>query len=245
MHGERNTSYQDNRLLAAMPAEAIRLLSADLKEKTFKQGAVLQEAGEPIEQIYFPQSGMISLVVVTQDGGAIEAATVGREGSVGIHSGLGHRLAFTRAVAQISSKCSYLPAERFRKAVENSDVIRNTIGRYTELMLAEAQQVAACNAKHNAEARLCRWLLQTRDRIESDIVPLTQEFLSEMLGVRRTTVTLVARALQEAGLIKYRRGIIHLENVEQLREYSCECYAVIDQKNLPVRIGLAPMRTKS
>jgi CRP-like cAMP-binding protein len=180
---------------------------------------------------------MISLVVVTQDGGSIEATTVGREGAVGIHAGLGRRLAFTRAIAQISSKCSYLPAERFRKAMNGDGAISDIVGRYTELLLAEAQQIAICNAKHNAEARLCRWLLQTRDRVEDDTLTLTQEFLAEMLGVRRTTVTLVARALQEAGLIKYRRGVINIADVEGLKEAACECHAVIDQRNLPQRLG--------
>jgi CRP-like cAMP-binding protein len=215
----------------------LRLLASDLKEKTFKQGVVLHEAGDPIEHVYFPQTGMISLVVVTQDGTSIEAATVGREGSVGIHAGLGRRLAFTRAISQIPSKCSYLPAERLRKVTENDGAVRDLIARYTELLLAESQQIAVCNAKHNAEARLCRWLLQTRDRIESETVPLTQEFLSEMLGVRRTTVTLVARALQAAGLIKYRRGVIHIEDAERLKGGACECYAAIDQQNLPRRLG--------
>jgi CRP-like cAMP-binding protein len=105
------------------------------------------------------------------------------------------------------------------------------------MMWAESQQITACNAKHNAEARLCRWLMQTRDRIESDTLPVTQEFLSEMLGVRRTTVTLVARALQEAGLIKYRRGVIHIEDVERLKESACECYGAVDRRNLRARLG--------
>jgi len=234
---ERTTGHQDNRLLAAMPPAVLRLLTPDLKEKTFKPGVVLQEAGDPVEHIFFPQSGMISLVVVTQDGTALEAATVGREGSIGIHSGFGRRVAFTRAVSQIASKCSYLAAERFRKAIDGNDAIRALIERYTELMLAESHQITICNAKHNAEARLSRWLLQTRDRIESDTLPLTQELLSEMLGVRRTTVTLVARALQASGLIKYRRGVIHIQDVQGLKEGACECYAAIDQHSLSGRLG--------
>jgi CRP-like cAMP-binding protein len=220
-----------------MPPAVLRLLASDLKEKTFKPGAVLQEAGDPVEHIFFPQCGMISLVVVTQDGAVLEAATVGREGSIGIHGGFGRRIAFTRAVSQIASRCSYLPAERFRKAIDGNDAIRELIERYTELMLAESHQITICNAKHNAEARLCRWLLQTRDRIESDTLPLTQELLSEMLGVRRTTVTLVARALQAAGFIKYRRGVIHIKDVQGLKEGACECYAAIDQHSLSGRLG--------
>ena len=230
--------HRDNRLLAAMPPDVLRLLGTDLKEKNFKQGVVLQEPGEPIEHIYFPQSGMISLLVVTLDGAAIESATVGREGAVGIHGGLGRRLAFTRAVAQISSKCSHLPAERFRRVTDKNNAVKDVIARYTEVLWAETQQVAVCNAKHNAEARLCRWLLQTRNRIESDTLPLTQEFLSEMLGVRRTTVTLVARALQAAGRIKYRRGVILIADAERLKETACECYAAIDKETLPKRLGL-------
>lgn len=234
----KQESHRSNRLLAAMPPAVLDLFSSDLKQRTFKQGLVLQEAGEPIEQIYFPQSGMVSLLVITQDGGGTEAATIGREGSVGIHGGFGQRRAFTRAVAQITATCSYLPADRFRRAAEKSEVIKDIISRYTELLWSEAQQIAACNAKHHAEARLCRWLLQTADRTESDTLPLTQEFLSEMLAVRRTTVTLVARALQAAGLIKYRRGMIRILDMDRLKAASCECSAVIDQKNLPQRLGI-------
>jgi CRP-like cAMP-binding protein len=160
--------HQSNRLLAAMPPAVLALFSSDLKEKIFKQGVVMQEAGDPIEHVYFPQNGMISLLVVTQDGGGVEAATIGREGCVGIHGGLGSRIAFTRAVSQVTCKCSYLPADRFRKAAEKNGVIAGMIARYTELLWSESQQIAACNAKHHAEARLCRWLLQTRDRTESD-----------------------------------------------------------------------------
>ncbi len=242
---ERTTTVQSNRLLAAMPPAVLQLFSSDLKEKSFNQGVLLQEAGEPIEHVYFPQSGMISLLVVTMDGGAIEAATIGREGAIGIHAGLGRRIAFTRAIAQISARCFYVSAERFRQAAENCDVIGDIIARYTELLWAESQQITACNAKHSAEERLSRWLLQTRDRIGSDTVPLTQEFLSEMLGVRRTTVTLVARTLQASGLIKYRRGLIHIEDTEGLKQTSCECYAVVDQKNLPRRLTIDLFAPKS
>jgi CRP-like cAMP-binding protein len=238
MPAERINGHQKNRLLAAMPPPVFSLFAADLKERTFKQGAVLQEAGEAVEHVYFPQSGMISLLVVTQDGGSIESATVGREGAVGMCGGLGHRRAFTRAVSQVTSQCSYLPADRFRRATEKAATLTELIASYTEILWSESQQIAACNAKHHAEERLCRWLLQTRDRIESDTLPLTQEFLSEMLGVRRTTVTLVARALQSAGLIKYRRGIIHIEDVERMKASACECYAAMDQATLPQRLGV-------
>jgi CRP-like cAMP-binding protein len=229
---------QKNILLGAIPADALQLFRSDVKERTFNQGVVLQEAGEPIEHIYFPQNGMISLLVVTLDGGAIEAATIGREGSVGMHGGFGGRRAFTRAVAQITSKCFYVSAESFHEAAAKSAALAELMTRYTEALWMESQQLAACNAKHSAEARLCRWFLQTRDRIESDTLPLTQEFLSEMLGVRRTTVTLVARALQEAGIIKYHRGVIHIMDVDALKKSACECYAVLDQAHMAERLRL-------
>jgi CRP-like cAMP-binding protein len=235
---KRVADHRDNRLLAAMPPAIFALLAPNLKEKLFEQGSILQEAAEPIDRIFFPQNGMISLLVVTQDGGAVEAATIGREGSVGLQSGLGKRRAFTRAVTQVTGVFSYIAAERFRAAVENSDAIKNIIMHYTEVLWAESQQISACNAKHNAEVRLGRWLLQTRDRIGNDTLPLTQEFLSEMLGVRRTTVTLVARALQAAGLIKYRRGVIHILDVEGLKNTACECYAAMNQETLPDRVGV-------
>jgi len=235
---EHGGGFQKNLLLGAIPSDVLQLLSPDLKERTFNQGVVLQEAGEPIEHVYFPQNGMISLLVVTLDGGAIEAATIGREGSVGIHGGFRGRRAFTRAVAQITSKCFYIQADRLHQAAAKSAALTDLITRYTELLWTESQQISACNAKHSAEARLCRWLLQTRDRIESDTLPLTQEFLSEMLGLRRTTVTLVARALQESGIIKYRRGVIHIEDAEGLKKSACECYAVLERSHLRERLGL-------
>jgi CRP-like cAMP-binding protein len=229
-------------MLAAMPPAVLALFSSDLKEKMFQQGGVLQEPTEPIERIYFPQDGMISLLVVLQDGGAVEATTIGREGCAGIQAGLGRRRAFTRAVTQVGGTFSYINADRFRAAAEGNGAVKDIIGRYTELLWAESQQVSACNARHHAEARLCRWLLQTRDRIGSDILPLTQEFLSEMLGVRRTTVTLVARALQTANLIKYRRGVIHITDLEALKKNACECFAAMKQETLPQRVGIDSSR---
>jgi CRP-like cAMP-binding protein len=208
MAEKQPSGHLRNRLLAAIPPNAFRLFEACLRTSTFKQRTIVQEVGEPVEQIYFPQTGMISLIVVTQEGGGIEAAMIGREGAVGLHRGLGKRRAFTRAVIQVAGTISHISADVFERAVGQSDAIKDIITRYTEVLWVEAQQIAACNAVHSAEARLARWLLQTQDRIDSTSLPLTQEFLSQMLGIRRTTVTVVARSLQQAGLIRYRRGQI-------------------------------------
>src|SRR5690348_15414824 len=159
------------------------------------------EAGRPIEQIYFPQTGLASLLVVTREGSAIESSTIGREGAIGLHRGLGARLSFTRAMAQIGGRFSVLRAARFAQIVQDFPRVRNLISDYTEVLWAETQQIAACNAVHDASSRLCRWLLQSADRVGSNQLTLTQEFLAQMLGVRRTTVTLLAQSLQKQGII--------------------------------------------
>jgi CRP-like cAMP-binding protein len=237
MAEKHSNGHLQNRLLAALPQEAFSLFESSIRASTFKQGAIVQEAGEPVDQIYFPQTGMISLLVVTREGVGIEAASIGREGAVGLHRGLGKRCSFTRAVIQVSGTISHISADVFERAVERSDTIKDIITHYTEVLWVEAQQIVACNALHSAEARVARCLLQTQDRIDSDSLPLTQEFLSQMLGIRRTTVTLVAQALQEAGLIRYRRGHIVILDRAGLEEAACECYQIIQHETLPEIIG--------
>ena len=181
--------------------------------------------------------GIISLLVVAKDGGSVETATVGREGAVGLHAALGKRLSFTRATTQISGRCSTIRAPIFAQFVQEHAPLRDLITRYTEVLLAEAQQLAACNAVHDAPARLCRWLLQCADRI-GDELPLTQELIAQMLGVRRTTVTILAQTLQQEGAIKYARGRIRILDRERLEHGACECYAILQQEKLPLKIGV-------
>jgi CRP-like cAMP-binding protein len=217
-----------NRILSVLGPAELSLIQPHIKDIPFAQGTVLQEQGEPIEQVFFPHTGMISLVAVMNDGEkSIETATVGREGTVGAMSGLGPRHAFNRAVVQVAGNMARIPTAKLQAAVKASPILRDVIVKYNEVLLAQIQQGAACNAFHEAEARLCRWLLQTRDRIDSDIIPLTQEFLSQMLGVRRTTVTLIARALQKRGLVRYRRGKIEIVDRAGLEKCACECYGTV------------------
>jgi CRP-like cAMP-binding protein len=173
---KQSNGHLQNRLLAALPPQAFSLFESGLRASTFKQGAIVQEVGELVDQIYFPQTGMISLLVVTQEGVGIEAASIGREGAVGLHRGLGKRRSFTRAVIQVSGTISHISADVFERAVGQSDAIKDMITHYTEVLWVEAQQIAACNAVHSVEARFARWLLQTQDRVDSDSLPLTQEF---------------------------------------------------------------------
>jgi CRP-like cAMP-binding protein len=240
MASRKMDGHRHNRLLASLQASDYALVESGLQSTTLKQGAVVQEVGEAIDKVYFPQTGMISLLVITQDGGGIEAATIGYEGAVGVHRGLGKRRAFTRAVIQLPGTFSHISAEAFERATTQSQGIKDIIANYTEVLWVEAQQIAACNAVHHAEARLARWLLQTQDRLQprSPLIGLTQDFLAQMLGTRRTTVTLVARALQTAGLIRYKRGKIEILDRPGLEEAACECYQVIRHETLPEIIGV-------
>jgi CRP-like cAMP-binding protein len=227
-----------NRLLDAMPQDALALLEPELRHTVLPQGAVCFEVGEPIEQVYFPQTGMISLLVTTGDGDMVETSSVGREGGIGLQCGLGARSSFTRAVVQIPGRFSILPAVRFEYAASRSPALRDLVFRYIETAWAEAQQNAACNAIHDSSARLCRWLLHTADRTGSEQLLLTQEFLADMLGVRRTTVTLLAQELQKRGFVKYSRGRITILDRSGLEACSCECYHAIKDENLPLKIGV-------
>ncbi len=220
-----------NRLLDVLPVIDVALLTPHLKTDHFEQGALLQEADEPIDQVYFPHSGMISLLAVMRDGAGVETATIGREGAVNAVAGLGGLISAPRAVMQIAGDVGQIPAPKFRAAVEASPTLRSFVARYHDVHLALVQQTAGCNALHQMDARLCRWLLQTRDRCESDAVPLTQEFLSEMLGVQRTSVTAVARSLQNEGLIRYRRGRVDILDRAGLERRSCECYETVRRRS--------------
>jgi CRP-like cAMP-binding protein len=224
---DRSSREKRNRLLASLPAVDLALLKPHLKEILLEQGAVLQEQGESIEQVVFPTEGLVSLLAVMRQGEAIETATIGREGAIGLLSGLGRRRSHTRAVVQVFGSAIRLPAARFRDVAENSQAVRNIIGRYGETLLIQVQQTAACNALHDVEARLSRWLLQARDQVDQNTIRLTHEFLSQMLGVRRPTVTVVARTLQDAGLIRYHRGHIEIVDRPGLEARACECYGVI------------------
>jgi CRP-like cAMP-binding protein len=165
-----------------------------------------------------------------QDGKEVETATIGREGGVGTISGLGSRISPHRSVVQIEGTVSRIPAARFAAEVNASAAIRDIAVRYSDYLMMMVQQSAGCNALHGLESRLCRWLLQTRDRNDSNHLPLTQEFLSQMLGVRRKTLTLIAHDLQAAGLIRYRRGLIEILDRSGLEAKACECYGVIKQR---------------
>jgi CRP-like cAMP-binding protein len=219
-----------NKLLAALSQTENEALKIHLTIVPLAQGTLLFDVDQEVDQVFFPLSGMVSLLIVLRNGDAIETATVGREGVVGAMAGLGLHKSRVRAVIQLESVVARIPSSQFRKVAAKSPAIFNLCIRYNETLLAQARVTAACNLSHSVEARFSRWLLQSRDRAESNTVPLTQQFLSEMLGVRRTSVTEVAVKMQDAGAISYSRGIIKIVDLIKLKSISCECYETLREE---------------
>jgi CRP-like cAMP-binding protein len=215
-----------NRLLDALPADILIVLEPDLKQVLLPQGVVCFDPGDPINQVYFPHSGMISCLVTTGAGEMVETSSVGSEGALGLQC------------VQIGGKFSVISASRFEYAAGRNAALRELIIRHTEMLWAEAQQNAACNAIHDGSSRLCRWLLQCADRIGSDQLALTQEFLSGMLGVRRTTVTLLAQELQKKGILRYSRGRITILDRPALQAAACECYGAVKHDHPVYKISV-------
>jgi len=216
-----------NRFLATLPPHDFSLLAPHLRTIPLERGVMLHDVGEEIEHVYFPHSGMVSLVSVMRSGADVETATIGRAGVIGASAGLGAKQSVGRAIVQLPGTGAWLSACQFHAAANRSQGIRDLIVRYNDLLLAQVQQSVVCNALHTMEGRLCRWLLQAHDCMDGNAIPLTQEFLGQVLGVRRTTVTIAAQLLQSSGLIQYRRGLIQIVDRPQLEELSCECYAVV------------------
>jgi CRP-like cAMP-binding protein len=217
-----------NHFLASLSPHDSELLRPHLKSLQLRQGAVIYRPEETIEQVYFPHTGVVSLVVGLTTGQFVEAGMLGRNSAVGAAAPLDGAIALIQAIIQVESAGMAAETAVVKQLAKESETLRVALVRNDQSASAQTQQVAACNALHELEERLSRWLLQTRDLIRSDTLPLTQEFLSQMLGVQRTSVTLVARKLQEAGLINYRRGRIHILDVEGLQDSCCECYDAIN-----------------
>jgi CRP-like cAMP-binding protein len=220
---------KSNRFLAALPPDDLAHLAAHLRSVPLEQGTVLQEAGEDIRYVYFPHSAMVSLVLMMQSGVSVETASIGRSGVVGLTAGLGASHAQARAVVQLPGTAARISFHDLQAAAGESAAIRDLVLRANDLLVAQIQQSVACCALHTLEARLCRWLLQAHDSVDGDALPLTQEMLGQVLGVRRTSVTIAARMLQSAGVIRYRRGLMQIVERAALEHGTCECYAALQQ----------------
>ena len=217
-----------NALLSALPDNVRAALLEHATIEALDRKRVLWEPAQPIASVWFPLSGVISLVTVMRDGDMVEMATVGREGVVGVHALLGtDSMRNVRAMCQVPGRSVAVDVSEFRTVAAASDDLRDLVHRYAHATLVTTAQEVACNRLHPLEQRCARWLMTTRDQVGSDEFGLTQEFLAEMLGVRRASVTLAAGELQKAGLIRYRRGFIEILDPEGLARASCECHDVI------------------
>lgn len=225
-HTARPTQSRRNRLLELLPQEDFDRLQARFHRVTFEYKLPLYEAHKPIDFVYFPTSGVISLVSTMTDGSAAEVGTIGNEGVVGLPIILGDRFGPTNVYVQVPGAGLRLEAGFFRQAAEHSGAMRTVMLRYAHALFNQVAQTAACTHFHSIEQRCCRWLLMTHDRVQSEQFLLTQEFLGMMLGVQRTSVTLVANQLKEQKLIDYHRGHVTILDRTGLEKNSCECYAV-------------------
>jgi CRP-like cAMP-binding protein len=232
-------------MLAALSPEAASLLQRHIHRRTLTEGAVLWDAREPAGQIYFPHSGMISICVPTRNGQGVEVATVGHEGAAGLQYDSGLNGAITQAVVRVGGQFSCIAKDQFMVAAREHHELVHLAACCNDWLLLQAQQIAACTTVHSADARFCRWLLRASDAIADHIVTATQERIAEALGVRRTTATLIAQRLQQAGVISYRRGRIAIRDREGLAAVACECHAVLAHRNWPsecMRGDAAPPR---
>jgi CRP-like cAMP-binding protein len=216
-----------NHLLQSLPAAEWEMLRPRLGFVELVRETVLVEAGAPLTHVYLPHSGAISMMVRLSEGETLEVATVGRDSVFGALAALDGGISLTEAVVVLPGTASILDAVNLRAVTDRIPAFRAMLARHQQAQLALTQQSAACNASHSVEARLSRWLLRARDLCDSETLSLTQEFLAQMIGVQRNAISIVAHALQQAGIIRYSRGHIDIADVEALREMSCECYDAV------------------
>jgi CRP-like cAMP-binding protein len=220
-------NHRTNRLLAALEPDDFAALEPHLQGVMLKQDQVLYEMGDPLRHVYFPHNTVVSLVAVLKDGRSAEMAVYGCEGVLGLIGAIATRQAFGRYIVQASGTASRTEFDQLHEVISNRPRVRQLVLRFTEAMMIRVLQNVACNAIHSVEARCCRWILSMHDRLEGDTVPLTHEFLSEMLGVQRSTVSGITRSLQEAGFIRQGRGVITVTGRAGLEGASCECYGTV------------------
>ncbi|WP_128928997.1 Crp/Fnr family transcriptional regulator [Bradyrhizobium guangxiense] len=221
-----------NQLLQLLDAADFDLLRPHLLTVEMVRKSVLAEAGAALRYVYLPHGGAVSITVSLSEGQMIEVAMLGRDSVVGAGAALADGIALTDAVVLFPGTASVLEIAAFRAVAATSASFRKQMARHEQALLAHAQQSLLCNTLHPVEARLARWLLRAHDLSDSEILPLTQEALAQMIGVRRNAVSLVAHALQRAGIIHYSRGQIEIVDLPALEMTSCDCYSVVKAHHL-------------
>jgi CRP-like cAMP-binding protein len=234
-----------NQILAALPKRQLARLAPSLERVTLESKDVLFDPDQPITHVYFPEDCLISIVGIMADGSAVETATVGQEGMIGLAVFLGDGRTSLQAFCQVPGDALRLRAQALRKELARAGQLRVLLGRYTQALIAQIAQASACNRLHPLRQRCARWLLQTQDRVRSDTFALTHQFLSQMLGVRRVTVTELAGEFEREGLIKNHYGRITVLDRGGLERTACECYRIIQrefERLLEGRESSSPLR---
>jgi CRP-like cAMP-binding protein len=222
---------EKNLILAALPTGEYRHLLPDLESIHLPLGVMLYKSGDVIEHVYFPSDGLVSLITHMRNGSTIEVGLIGKEGMVGIPVLLGDDIAFEEAIVQIEGSAMRMRADLFKEELKRGhSSLLTLLLLYTRTLMKQVARTAACNSLHTIEERLARWLLMCHDRMESDELPLKQEFISHMLGTRRASVGDVAIRLQAEGVIRYSRGNISILKRKKLEKVACECYQAGKEK---------------
>jgi CRP-like cAMP-binding protein len=224
---QKGDSLPGNRLLALLPTAEFNRLFPDPRPMFLDFKQVLYEPESIIDFAYFPSDGVISQVTVMEDGGIIELSTVGNEGMVGLPLALGIAESSSKAVVQVPLSGLRISADKLKSEMSRDTPLRKLLLRYAGTFLFQISQAVACNGLHSVQHRCCRWLLMTHDRVEGDEFPITHEFLAQMLGVRRPSVTDVLRPLRQHGLIRYHRGRMVILDRKGVEDASCECYRTV------------------
>ncbi len=221
----------ENRLLAALPREVYDKLAPNLKRVSLEQGKILHHPGQSIEDLYFPIDCLLSITITMRDGSTAEAGMVGNREVIGVNAFMGGReTTQTEYIVQIAGSAIKVAAQPLLEEFDRNKDLRDVLLRYTQALIAQISQTTACNSLHQLEQRLPRWLLEAQDRVDSDDLKLTQEFLSHMLGVRRAGVTQAAQKLQERDLIRYHRGHVQILDQQGLEAASCECFRTLREE---------------
>jgi CRP-like cAMP-binding protein len=221
----------ENRLLAALPREVYEKLAPNLKRVSLQQGTILHHPGQAIEDLYFPIDCLLSITITMSDGSTAEAGMIGNREVMGVNAFMGgSETTQTQYIVQMAGSAIKVDARPLLEEFDRNKDMRNVLLRYTQALIAQLSQTTGCNSLHQLEQRLPRWLLEAQDRIDSDDLKLTQEFLGHMLGVRRAGVTQAAQKLQDRGLIRYHRGHVQILDQQGLEAASCECFRALRQE---------------
>ncbi|HYM14244.1 MAG TPA: Crp/Fnr family transcriptional regulator [Dehalococcoidia bacterium] len=219
-----------NRILSSLPPDAYDQILPDLKLVPLKFRISVHEPGDKMPYVYFPNTGVISMLTVLEDGTAVEIATIGNEGMADLFMFLGLEESDSRLLIQVPGTAMRMESARFRELIEQIPALRALLGYYAVALFALVAQSAACNRMHPMVERCARWLLMTHDRVDAPVFPMTHDFLSEMLGVTRPSVSVAAAALKDAGYITYHRGKVTVIDRAGLEAASCECYRLIRER---------------